>query len=349
MRKTTTMAHAEHEIVRVGCFTTAEGGPRAVGIHSFTLDGTAVSATPAENPSYLLTHPTLPIVYGLSERTPTHVTAHRIEGDGALTQISRVATGGDGGCHLGLDPTGWFLVIAHYGVGLVSVVPLGPEGELLAVSSSIAFTGSGPDADRQDASHAHMAVADLDAGDILVPDLGTDRIHRLGVSPDGAIAEREPIITPPGSGPRHLVVTGDHLVLACELSAELWLARRDRTGDQPSGWRGIGSVRSTGAGDDPRVYPSAIVALDDRVIVANRGCDSFATFALDRAADRLTMIDETATGGAWPRDLTVHDGQVWVANERSYDLNVFAPAGDGWELQRSIVCPSPGCIVFTTS
>lgn len=339
---------AREEIVRVGCFTVAEGGPPAVGIHSFTLDGTAVSATPAENPSYLLRHPSLPVVYGLSERTPTHVTAHRIEPDGSLTQISRIATGGDGGCHLGFDPTGRFVVVAHYGVGSVSSLSIDGAGDLVEVTDRLAFSGSGPDPDRQDASHAHMAVPA--GGEILVPDLGTDRIHRLRLSADGAISTADPVVTPPGTGPRHLVVSGDHLVLACELSAELWLARRD--GD---GWRGIGLVPSTRAASQPRVYPSAIVADGDRVIVANRGCDTFATFALDRDADTLTMIDETPTGGAWPRDLTVHDGQVWVANERSYDIAVFTPTpdseddGDGWQPHHQFTCPSPGCIVFTAS
>lgn len=330
------------EIVRVGCFTHADGGPPAVGIHNFTVDGSPVAATPAENPSYLLLHPTLPVLYALSERTPTHVTAHRIEADQTLTQISRMATGGDGGCHLAFDPTGRFVVVAHYGVGSVSVLSTGPDGELVTVTGSIAFSGSGPDPSRQDASHAHMAVAD--GAEILVPDLGTDQIHRLHVGPDGDLTAGETIITPPGSGPRHLVVVGDHLVLACELSAELWMARRRGTG-----WREIGAVRSTRAAEDPRVYPSAIVANGDRVIVANRGSDTFATFALDRSADTLTMIDESPTGGAWPRDLTVHDGDVWVANERSYDLSVFAPAGDGWQQRLTFPCPSPGCIVFTTT
>lgn len=330
------------EIVRVGCFTNVEGGPPAVGIHSFATDGTPVSATPAENPSYLLVHPSLPVVYGLSERTPTHVTAHRIEADGSLTQISRLATGGDGGCHLGMGPDDRHVVVAHYGVGSVSSLSIADDGALIEVTGRLALTGSGPDPERQDGPHAHMAVTV--GAEVLVPDLGTDRIHRLRLSPEGEITAGEPLVTPPGSGPRHLVVTGEHLVLACELSAELWLARRD--GD---GWREIGTVPSTRSTSGPRVYPSAIVADGDRVIVANRGCDTFATFVLDRSADTLNLIDETPTGGDWPRDLTVHDGQVWIANERSYDVAVFAAEGDGWRPDHRFACPSPGCIVFTRS
>jgi len=336
------MDMTHQEMVRVGCFTGETGGPPAVGIHTFTLDGTPLSAAAADNPSYLLLHPGLPVLYALSEREPTHVAAFRIEGDGSLTAFGRVATGGDGGCHLAFDPTGAFVVVAHYSVGSVSVVSIGADGELLESTSSVRFTGSGPDPERQEASHAHMAVAYED--EVLVPDLGTDQIHRLHVDADGGITEREPITVPAGSGPRHLVITGDHLVLACELSADLWLARRD--GDS---WREIGPVRSTRADPSAPVYPSAIVAPADRVIVANRGPNTFATFGLDRSADTLTLLNETPTGGDWPRDLTVRDGEVWVANQNSYSVTVFAPDGDGWTLSRTIECPSPGCIVFTRS
>ncbi|MGI8768253.1 MAG: lactonase family protein [Propionibacteriaceae bacterium] len=327
------------EIVQVGCFTSPPGS-RAVGIHRFTLDGTALSPVPTPDPSYLLLHPTLPVLYALSERTPTSVSAFAVDAESGLSLINTIATGGDGGCHLGYDPVRQLVVVAHYGVGSVSVCSVNDDGSLDRTVDSIAFTGSGPDPDRQQAAHTHMAVPD--GAEWLIADLGTDQIHRLTLDDAGTIIGTAEISTPPGVGPRHFVIIGDYLVLACELTGELWLARRD--GDD---WRGVAKVGSTATTTDEPVYPSAIVQAGDQIIVANRGPDTFATFALDPDDDTLTMIDETGTGGEWPRDLTWHHDQVWVANQNSESVTVFRRTEQSWTQTQQIDCPHPGCIVFT--
>lgn len=329
--------------MHVGCFTHTAGG-HARGIHTFRADGAELEPTVIEDPSYLVVHPDLPVLYALQERDPTHVAAYRIEADGQLSLIDTIGTEGNGGCHLALDATRRFLVVAHYAVGSVSVLALGPDGSLTRLADTLAFTGSGPNADRQEAAHAHMVVADGD--ELLVPDLGSDLIRRLRLSDHGAITQLDPITVPPGTGPRHLVLAGDHLVLAGELSATLWLARRT-----PDGWHGVAEVAASGVRLDEPIYPSAIVHTDDdRVIVANRGADTFAVFALDRMADTLTLLSETGTSGAWPRDLTWHHDLVWVANQNSDTVTVFAPGpaeDESWHEVRRYPCPSPGCIVFT--
>ena len=88
----------------------------------------------------------------------------------------------------------------------------------------------------------------------------------------------EPIVLPAGSGPRHLVLIEDFLVVACELSAELWLGRRS----DDDGWTEVQRVAASTVEVDEPIFPSALRADGDQVFVANRGAGTIAVFELDR-------------------------------------------------------------------
>jgi hypothetical protein len=97
---------------------------------------------------------------------------------------------------------------------------------------SVAFTGSGPNRERQASPHAHQAVVDAARGRLLVSDLGADRLRVIGL--DGLPAslphdDADDIVIHAGAGPRHLVIEGDLAVVANEL---------DRTGEHRRPRRG---------------------------------------------------------------------------------------------------------------
>ena len=145
-------------------------------------------------------------------------------------------------------------------------------------------------------------------------------MHRLAVDADGRLAEAGPAVRlPPGSGPRHLVVVEDHLVVACELSGQLWVGRADGHG----GWSPVVTAPCSGVADAPTVQPSALRADGDLLFVANRGPDTVAAFVLDRGAATLTRTAEFGCGGAEPRDLVLEPGRLWVANQGGDVLSVF--------------------------
>ncbi|OYN98272.1 3-carboxymuconate cyclase [Enemella evansiae] len=325
------------EVAYIGCYTSTADG-HGLGIQPLrTGDGTALDPAPAVDPSFLIAHPRLPVLYAVSERESSALTAYQIRDDGTLQLLNALDTGGNAGCHLAFDAERDLLVVAHYTDGSVAICSVAEDGSLGQVTDFHRFTGQGPDPQRQDGSHAHMAIRDGD--DWLIADLGADRIHRLSLDDDGRIGRVREIVTPPGVGPRHLIIDGDALVLACELSAELWLARRD--GD---GWEGAALVPSTAIDTGEAVYPSGIAWADDRVVVANRGADTIATFRLDRDQNTLRLVDERPTGGRWPRDLTWSDGRLWVANQNSDSVTVFEPRGDGWRLVETFEVSSPACV-----
>lgn len=330
--------------VLVGGYTAGQAG-RARGLTVLRPAASglaAVSTLELPSPSYLVTHPRERWLFAVSEDAPARVSSALVRDDGSAALLSSVDTGGDGACHLALSPEGRRLLVANYGSGSVSSFLVGPDGRLGPLVDLVTFSGSGPDPDRQQAPHAHQVV--WDGEEVLVADLGTDRLHRLQVAEDGGLAEAGPAVRlPPGSGPRHLVVLEEHLVVACELSGRLWLGQRDRTG----GWREVASVPCSGASTAGPVLPSALRADGDVLFVANRGPSTVATFRFDRDAGRLDPVAEFGCGGAGPRDVALGPGQLWVANQADDVLSVFDRTSlppSGPPLQ--VPAPTPTCIVL---
>lgn len=301
-----------------------------------------LSAIGLESPTYLIRHPEHPWVYAVHETSPGRVSAVRYDHEG-LHLINTVDSGGDGGCHLCFDPSGEFVVVAHYTSGSVASFRIEDNGALSERIGLLEFSGSGPDTDRQDASHAHQVVPV--GGSILVPDLGADAVHIVRVDDDGALAPAaDSIPLPAGSGPRHLVLAGRHLVVACELSATLWVGALDAE----VGAAGT-TVPSSGRQVEDRIYPSALAQYGDQIVVANRGADSIAVFTLDAYGTPHPLV-ELDSGGTWPRDLTVDGDQIWIANQSSNNITVIRPATVSadpadWQTVLQLPTPSPACVV----
>ncbi|WP_427384137.1 lactonase family protein [Janibacter sp. G56] len=311
-----------------------------------------VAVVPGDSPSYVVAAEGL--VVAAHETTPGRVSATR---PGSKEPLSvTVDAGGEGPAHVAV--AGGHAVLAHYAGGSVSAVELSADGRLGEVTGSVTFAGSGPHPDRQRSAHPHQVVVDLGGGegtdsgehtdghDLLVADLGTDRIHRVRLAADGSLTDLDdPIVLPAGSGPRHLVRTGDLVVVVCELTSSLWVARREdgswHETDHRStlakplepGWTsdaGVGNLPAaiclveTGPGTTP----------DATVLVTNRGADTVAVFTLDRASGTVHCTGDLPAAGTWPRDALVDGDLLWVANERSdgvaalrWRLGDDAPAG----------------------
>ena len=334
--------------VLIGGFT-AEGGGSASGVRSLlnkaggtgtvTLDEQPTLAM--SSPSHLVGHPARPWAFAVSEGTPSTLASLEIDWEGKLQVLSSVATGGDGACHVALSHDGRFVLVAHYISGSIASFAIGEDGRLSEKIDLLQFDGSGPNSERQESAHAHQVV--VNGEELLIPDLGSDVIHRVRLDPDeGTLShDADPVRLPAGSGPRHLVLVDDFVVVACELSGELWFARR--AGDD---WEHLRTVATSASGAD-LVQPSGIVAFDNRVFVANRGADTIAVFDVETARGWLSRVTEFDCGGAWPRDMTLRSGLLWVSNERSNQIAVFSisplpPSAPVYE----IASPSPACVLL---
>lgn len=333
----------------VGAYTEELGG-RSTGITTLTTttgetsvaaEWSEVGVLPLPSPSYLIAHPDQPWLFAVSEGAPSMVHSLVVTSDGRLERLSGVETGGDFACHLALAPDGVHVVVAHYGSGSVASVRVEADGRLGGRVDLWSFTGTGPKADRQLGPHAHQVV--VDGVDLLVADLGTDRIHRLRLDADGRFGEGgTPIELPPGFGPRHLVVVEDHLVVAGELSAELWLGVR--TDD---GWRPVQTMPASDRTSAAPISPSALRHDGDTLYLANRIAGTMAIFALDRTESTLTRNHELDCGGLGPRDLVLTPGLIWVADQTTDQIIVFDRSEPGAPRPAYVLdSPSPACIVL---
>lgn len=311
-------------------FTTGQAGPAST-------NAVALGTVEIDSPSYLIRHPEQPLLYAVSEGESSTVAALRLTDHGPEL-INMVANSGPGACHLCFSPDLRFVITANYGSGSVSCFGLAADGSLTEQTDQLQFTGSGPDPSRQSAPHPHQVVVDGEL--VLVPDLGLDRVHRLAVDADGKLGTAgDAVILPPGSGPRHLVLVDDQLVVACELSAEVWWGPRAGVGGEQGR-----VLPASGSDTTERIYPSAIVADGLSIFVANRGSDTIAGFRL--ADGVLRPAIEISCGGAWPRDLIATESHLWVANQNDGTVVAISRADlPTDQIDGTIETPSPSCLI----
>lgn len=281
---------------------------RGQGIHLLAFDGATASFRQRQalsgpvNPSYLCA--TAGRLYSVSEQErDAALEVFAIEdGAAALRPIGRVAIPGAAPCHVSINRAARQLYVSNYGSGELLCYALDADGLPSAAPQVITRSGSGPRADRQEGPHVHYAAPGADGTRVYLCDLGTDTIACHRVLPDGL--EAMPIRqwrTPPGAGPRHLVLAaGDTLaVVVEELSNTLALYALDGAGDAlarastlPPDWRGANTTSAL------RLHPRG-----DLLYAANRGHDSIAVFRLRRVAPWLEPLGFIAVGGRTPRDI----------------------------------------------
>ncbi|MEU8136806.1 lactonase family protein [Streptodolium elevatio] len=296
-------------LVCIGSYTPATGG-RGSGITVCAQDPATGVLTPlgeptaTPSPSFLAAHPDGRTLYAVNELEPQGtLSAFAIADDGSLTPLGSVPSGGSAPCHVAVDPTGAYALTANYGDGRVSVHPLAPNGAAGPHTTVVELHGDGPDRDRQAGPHAHQVAFDGDT--VLVCDLGSDRVWRYRLRPDGTLVAEAPVPTPPGFGPRHLVHTAPDRAWVV---GELVPAVRALPNGPATGLATAGPTRN---------HPSAIVASPDgrHLYVANRGPDTVTVLALDGGTPRV--VAEIDTGVTWPRDATLIGDHLYIAGERS--------------------------------
>lgn len=272
--------------------------------------------------------------------------------NGELHPLSAQNSASVGTCHVALDHSGCVLLSADYNGGSAASYRV-TEGKLSPVVWSEHYTGHGPNADRQQAAHAHFASFSPDNRFAYFNDLGADCIHIYNLN--AATAMLTPAGTyqaRPGAGPRTLRFHPNGHTAYCvnELDSTVdvleWskadgnLTPVKRIDLLPAGFNGISRACDT------------VITKDGRnVYFANRDKDFLYSFQADMKTGSLTPMARTSCGGKIPRNFTLDPTERWmlVANQDSNLLSVFArdpQTGTLAEEGRSVAAAAPMCILF---
>lgn len=333
----------------VGASTVGALGKAARGIRSLDLavDGTATLGEPVDvgpNPMFLAVSPATGVLGIVHELTDGLVSTWTFEGDTVAPFGLVGSTGAADPCHLAFDEGGGLIFAANYSGARVSVHHAAPDAPADAALSAD-FTGTGPNHERQESSHPHQAVVDSARDQLLVPDLGSDRVRVIALDalPEAlGHDEARDIVVHAGAGPRHLVIAGDLAITANELDRTASVI--DLAEGREVAWFPIGDdVEPRGLGCSAiRLTRGGIVLIGDRDADALRG------LRLDAEARTLELVATVATGGRHPRDLELtHDERfALVADQGSDSIAVIAldPVGIPTKVVRVVETPAPACL-----
>src|SRR5690242_3909427 len=149
-------------LVYVGTYT----GPHSDGIYAYRFDETTGKlaalglAAKTVNPSFLAVDPTLRHLYSVNEVGNVNgeksggVSAFAIdEKTGKLTFLNEVASKGSDPCHISLDKTGKYVMVANYSSGSVTVFPVLKDGRLGNFTGFDQRRGSSVNHERQEGPH----------------------------------------------------------------------------------------------------------------------------------------------------------------------------------------------------
>jgi 6-phosphogluconolactonase len=350
----------------VGIYT----GPDSKGIPAFRYDAAQLALEPlgtvAEmpRPSFLALSPDRRFLYAVSElgndaKSEGYVYAFAIDSaTGKLAFLNRQASGGGGACHLVVDKSGKFVLVANYGSGSAASFPLKPDGSIGERISKIQFEGSGPNSARQRGPHAHAVVLSPDNRFLFVPDLGTDRIEILHFdSSNGSLAPSTPpgVAVKPGAGPRHFTFSPDgrFAYLICEMGSLVIAFHYD------SSTGSLTEIQSASTLPDgfTGVNNSAEIMIDPNgrfLYASNRGHDSIAVFSIDNQTGKLERVQIESTQGRTPRNFTIDPTgrYLLVADQDSNRIVLFnrdAQTGKLASAGKTVDAPSPVCLLFNSA
>ena len=314
----------------VGCYTTARRYARGDGIHVYRVDPGTGAWTHVQhvgnlvNPSFLVLRRDQRYLYAV-HGDESYATSFAVDRDtGFLTLLNRVETGGRNGVHQAIDASGKFMVVANYGTGNVSVLPVRQDGTLGDQLQVVPLPGlPGPNRIEQASSHPHQIVFDPSGKYVVAPDKGLDRIFIFSFDPaTGKLTptEQGSAVARSGSGPRHAAFhpTLPVLFVLNEIGSSIATYYMDAEHGSLRPVQILPTLPSDYTGESTAAE-IAVSAGGRFVYCSNRGHDSIAMFAADPGTGLLTSIGWSPSRGRVPRFIGFDPSRrfLYAANEQA--------------------------------
>ena len=326
---------AEPLRIYFGTYTRGENSSK--GIYRSVLDietgklSNPVLAAEAKNPSFLEIHPNGKFLYAVSESGGAgSVSAYAIDRRaGTLRFLNQQPSGGAGPCHVSIDHAGRNVLVANYGSGSASVIPIKTDGRLGEPTGFVQHEGSSVNPRRQKGPHAHSINVSPDNRFAFVADLGIDKImiYRLDIEKGTIVASSPPFAkVKPGAGPRHFAFgpNGRYAYVINELDCTITafayesalgsLTEIQTVTTLPNGFEGSNSCAEV------RVHPSGKFLYG-----SNRGHDSIVVYRVDPAKGMLTFVEHETADIKTPRNFNIDPTGKFclVANQGKDSVVVF--------------------------
>ena len=284
------------------------------GIYTFNYNAdtgelSLIGTTESENPSFLAIHPSGKYLYAVNEISEINgekaggISAFAIADSGELTPLNQQSVKGTGPCHLCIDATGKYALVANYGGGSVCVLPIAEDGSLQEASDFIQHEGSSVNERRQKEPHAHSINLDPQNRFAYVADLGMDKVLVYELNLDtGKLTLAQTTSVTPGEGPRHFDIHPNqkNAYLINEIGNTVNAYNYDAETGALSETQSINTLppdfTETSHTADIHVSPDGKF-----VYGSNRGHDSIAIYAIGNDG-KLTLVGIEPSGGKNPRN-----------------------------------------------
>ena len=354
-------AAAAPAFMYVGSFT-GEGRGHGEGLSVFRRSGESAPWTRVQllkdlaDPSFLIIDRQGRFLYS-AHADGTEATAYQIDqASGQLKVLNRQPTGGRNGVHLAIDATGRCLVVANYATGTVAVLPINQDGSLAPLSDLATLSGTpGPHRTQQESSHPHHCPFDRTGRVVVVPDKGLDKVfvYRLDAARGKLVAGNPPDVTSrAGAAPRHADFhpTQPYVYVINELDSTITVYRFTLDAGRLEPLQVVTTLPTSYTGNNSGA--EIAVAPSGRFLYgSNRGHDSIAMFAIDRASGLLTANGWEPTQGKTPRffGLDPTGTHLYAANQNSDSVVIFRinqPTGKLTPTGETVKVASPTTIVF---
>ncbi|WP_299459646.1 lactonase family protein [uncultured Gimesia sp.] len=357
---------ADQMRVYVGTYTR---GSDSKGIYQLLLDCETGKLSHAgiteqvDNPSFLAIHPNQKFLYAVNEigdfqgQKAGAVSSFAIDAEtGGLTFLNQQSSRGADPCHLVVDATGKFVLVANYTGGSICSLPIRKNGKLKESVSFSQHAGSSVNPARQTAPHAHSINLYKKNHHAIVADLGLDQLLVYRFTPsDGSLQPNSipGFKLPPGSGPRHFTFhpTGKWGYVINELNLTITAMNYDAMNGS---FEEIQTISTVPQGTSLKGNSTAEVQVHPSgkfLYGSNRGPNSLAMYRINEQTGKLTSIGYQSTSGAIPRNFKIDPTGKFLlaANQDTHNVVVFRIDQETGLLQKTgheISVPKPVCIKF---